>query len=201
MMNITLENLEQYTILLDDHPYKWMFEDSEKGMISEEHKDQIFALDPEASKFLWNMELKFKIFEKDFFQKKVFKENEEWVAIGKSDEETKKWLYNRAIPFSQKVFVSIDPSTAFVLTWKMVIKNFDGLFRSNDQTIWDRTLNWGLAYDHNEIFYFGKNRIYDSDVEAEKIKDHNLIISATMEEIERNKNRQVKKYRVNPYRK
>lgn len=187
--NITLDNIEQYNVPLEEHSLKWMFEDSEKKTISEEHKDQIFALSPEAAQLLWNMESLFKIFGKDFFEKKYFKENEKFISSGKSDKESKKWLYNLGIPFSHKVFVSIQPQWGFVMTWKMVIKNFEALFFGNDQTIWDKTLNWGLAYDHNDVFYFGKNRIHDSNIEAERIAEKNKIIKAAMEEIEKNKNK------------
>jgi hypothetical protein len=199
MKNMTIDNIEQYNVPIEGHPLKWIFEDSEEKTISEEHRDQIFALTPGAAKLLWNLESQFKIFGREFFEKKFFKENEEWVITGKSDEEIKKWLFNRGIPFSHKVFVSIQPEWGFVMTWKMAIKNFDGLFRGSDQTIWDRTLNWGLAYDHNDVFYFGRNRIYNSDIEAERIAEHNKIIRNAMDEIEKNRNTPRDKFFQNPY--
>lgn len=81
----------------------------------------------------------------------------------------------------------------------MVIKNHDGLFRGSDQTIWDKSLNWGLAYDHNDLFYFGRNRIYNSQIESEKIAEHNKIIKDAIEQIEKNKNIQREKFFQNPY--
>ncbi len=197
--NITFDNIEQYSVPLEEHPLKWMFEDSEKRTISEEHKDQIFALTLEAAQLLWNMEALFKIFGKDFFEKKYFKANEEFISSGKSDKELKKRLFNLGIPYSHKVFVSIQPQWGFVMTWKIVIKNFDALFLGNNQTIWDKTLNWGLAYDHNDVFYFGKNRIHDSNIEAERIANNKKIVKAIIEEIEKNKNTPREKFFQNPY--
>lgn len=195
---ITLENIEQYSTPLDEHPFKWIFENVEKKIISAEHRDQIIALTPDASRFLWNLEIEFKIFSKKFFEGNYFKENETWSASEKSDEEIRKWLFNRRIPFANKVFVPIEPAVAFVMTWKMVIKNSDGLFL-NDQTIWDRTLNWGLAYDHEEVFCFGKNRIYTAETEAERIAEHEKIIREAMEKIVENENNPTKKYSRNPF--
>ncbi|MCR6639724.1 MAG: hypothetical protein NVV82_12265 [Sporocytophaga sp.] len=176
-----------------------MFLDNETSSISDEHKDQIFALNSQAANFLWNVESQFKIFGKEFFQGEFFQDNIKWNSEDKSDQEIKKWLYNLSIPFSNKVFVSIQPAWGFIMTWKMVIKNHDGLFRANDQTIWDKTLNWGLAYDHNDEFYFGKNRIYNSDIESEKLAEHNRMIQEAMEQIEKNKNIKRDKFLQNPY--
>ncbi len=187
MNSITLENIEEFSVPLDEHLGRWMFEDAEKNIIIE-HKDQIIALNRAASKVLWDLEMQFNIFGKEFFEGTFFRENLEWKAVGKTDAEIRKWLYNLGIPFDNKVFVSLQPDWGFVMTWKMVIKNFDGLFRANDQSVWDRTLNWGLAYDHNEIFHFGKNRIYDAHVEYEKLAIRNNILKEVNERIERNRN-------------
>ena len=178
---------------------KWMFLDGARvDCLSEEFKAQIFPLNKEASSYLWNAEAYFKIFGQAFFEEAFFQDNERYSIVGKSEKEVKKWLFQRGIPFSQRVFVAIQPAIGFVLIWKMVIKFWDGLF-VNDQAVWDRTLNWGLVYDHNQVFYFGKNRLYNSDKEAEKIYEHQRIIQEIQQQIELNQLKSVKKLFPNPY--
>lgn len=75
MKNINLENIEQFSVSLDEHPLKWIFLDNVTKTISEEHKGQIYALDSDAAKFLWNIESQFKIFNKEFFKGEFFKDN------------------------------------------------------------------------------------------------------------------------------
>ncbi|KUJ52469.1 hypothetical protein [Chryseobacterium sp. JAH] len=97
-----------------------------------------------------------------------FKENE--------NKKVKKWLYHKDIRFNQKVFWSHQPDTAFILTWKMVIKFSENLFFSSDEIIWDKTLNWVLICDHNDIIYFAQNRIFNADKHSEeKIQIKNAI--------------------------
>jgi len=45
----------------------------------------------------------------------------------------------------------------------MVIKFSENLFFANDELIWDKTLNWTLIFDHNDVFYCGKNREFNSE--------------------------------------
>ncbi|MGZ5243918.1 MAG: hypothetical protein ACXWW0_08485 [Bacteroidia bacterium] len=83
--------------------------------------------------------------------------------------------------------------------YPLSLKYWEKLFFGRDQTVWDKTLNWGLVYDHNEIFYFGKNRIYNSDIEAEKIYERKRMIEEAMVQIEFNKSKVTKKYSENPF--
>ena len=72
-------------------------------------------------------------------------------------QEIKKYLYGLGIPFDRKVYIPEQPHTAFVMTWKMVIKYAHVLFFANDQAIWDKSLNWRLEYHHDGEFAFGKD--------------------------------------------
>ncbi|MDO1451297.1 hypothetical protein Q0590_33795 [Rhodocytophaga aerolata] len=199
MKKISLENIERFTIPLEEHPLKWMFLDEEQNNhLREEYKAQIFPLDEEASVYLWNAQVQFKIFSEEFFTQQFFQHNESFYIGDKTDKEIKKWLYQRGIPFSQKVFIAFQPSTGFVLTWKMVIKFWDGLFFS-DQAVWDRTLNWGFVADHNDVFLFGRNRVYNSDMEAEKIYEQQQFRQEIENQIKQNQAREVIKYFPNPY--
>jgi hypothetical protein len=102
-----------------------------------------------------------------------FKHTFEFYSGNSSNEAVKKWLYQLGIPFEQKVFWIDQPLWGFILTWKMIIKFSDDLFFGSDAVVWDRTLNWCLNYDHNCIFHFGKDRLYNADIRSEEIKKVN----------------------------
>jgi hypothetical protein len=93
-------------------------------------------------------------------------------------------LYNLGIPFGQKVFISQNPDIGFVLTWKMVIKYSHRLFWANDQTVWDKTMNWKLEFHHDGEFTFGKDLIYDGQIEMHKNKE---MLQTALKEMEERK--------------
>ncbi len=126
-----------------------------------------------------------------------FKEIEKWDSGGTSEKEIKKWLYNRGIPFSQKVFLSLSPRCGFVLTWKMVIKNSSILFFGSDQTIFDRTLNWWLTFHLDGDFHFCKNRIYGPKQGYQDFEDKQKMIEDFKETAILSEERQ--KFSRNPY--
>jgi hypothetical protein len=168
---ITLDNIEKFTMPLQDHPAKWMFETDKEGLPSAEHLDQIFPLTKDASQFLSSFQSKIRINSFHPTSKKYFRDVEEFSFGGDSEQRVKKWLYQRGIPFKDKVFVSLYSDTGLVMTWKMIIHYSADIFFGQDLTVWDKTLNWGLYFDHNDIFYFGKNRIYDGQDEQLKLNE------------------------------
>lgn len=174
---ITLDNVGDSCVPLESHPLKWKFED-EDGFVSEAFKDQIFPLEQEAARFLWNFESTQRQLGNIAKMHLHYKETTEFYCGASSNQEVKKWLYNLGIPFDQKVFWIDQPQWGFILTWKMIINYSDDLFFGSDTVIWDRTLNWCLNYDHNDTFYFGRNRIDNADIRSEEIrKNHELMES------------------------
>jgi hypothetical protein len=173
---MNIENLETEIIELDEHRMKWLFELEEGVLPSAEYRDQIFPLNVKAANFLWQYESDLRL--GDFLTSidEKFKEIRAFEFSKNKDKELKKWLFNLGIPFSNKVYVSIQPDSGFILTWKMLIKYSSNLFFAYDLIIWDKTLNWILFYDHNDVFKFGMNRIYNSAIEGEKmVQDRKLI--------------------------
>lgn len=158
---IILDNVHTFSIPLLNHPLKWKFEDENK-QLSEEFKDQIIPLNSEASKFLWDFESAQKYLGSIPAIGKCFSEQSEFSFGENDNQKVKKWLYERGIPFDHKVFWATQPEWGFILTWKMVIKFSDNLFFSSDEIIWDKTLDWTLIFDHNDVFYFGKNRNFNT---------------------------------------
>ena len=155
-MKIELDNLEQFSVSLDDYFAKWLFVNQDESLPSLEFQDQIFALTKEAANFLWNYESTIGI----NCSSKYFKEISTFDSSRVDQQLIKKYLYNLRIPFSNRVFIAMQPDMGFVMTWKMVIKYSDKIFWANDQTVWDRTLDWKLEYNHDGEFTFGRQRLF-----------------------------------------
>jgi hypothetical protein len=168
-----LEDLASHVVPLIGYPMAHVFLGNDGQLPSPEHWDQIRPLDRQAAAFIWKFEQQIRLtsFEPD--SGKYFR-SAEMLAFGDSDEQrVKKWLYERGIPFSATCILSFDPDCAFLLTWKMVIHYSMDLFFAHDTVVWDHSLNWALYYDHNDVFHFAKDRIYDG--EAEQLKTLELL--------------------------
>ena len=170
---LNFDNIKAYST---EFPKTWSFlrTPEEANEISQEHKDQIFFLNQEASEFVHIYIKSSKMVTGPLwkpFNERYFKTIEEFEVNENCESAIKKWLYNKPIPFDKYVFIDIDRSTQSVaLTWKMVIKYWEGLFFADDLIIFDETLNWGLFYFHEDRLYFGTDKIYDKEFEYEKTK-------------------------------
>lgn len=154
-----------------DFPATWSFlwSPEEAEAISTEHKDQIHFLNKDGTKLLnkWmdgsQMLLGCDLTKYDGkhwhpFNDEYFELIDRFTITENTRKELKKWLYNREIPFSKYVFVDSDSSGhSLMLTWKMVLKYWEGLFFADDLLIVDSSLNWGLFYFHENELYFGRN--------------------------------------------
>jgi hypothetical protein len=144
----------------------------EASSISQEHKDQIFFLNDKASEFIGNYIESSKMITGPVwkpFNERYFKIIEEFDVTENCEKEIKKWLHNKAIPFDKIVYIEGDRSgQSIALTWKMVIKYWEGLFFSDDIIIFDETLNWGLFYFHEDKLFFGNEKIYNKEFEYQK---------------------------------
>ncbi len=69
----------------------------------------------------------------------------------------KKWLFKQGVPFRRPVYLSYQPDTAVLTTWKMLIRYWDLFYYSisDDLTVIDDTLNWVLLFYHEHELYFG----------------------------------------------
>jgi hypothetical protein len=168
---IAFNNIKSYaTELPKTRSFLWMPEDADK--LSQEHKDQIFFLNEEASAFIRNYINNSKMYTGPLwkpFNEKYFKTIEEFEVTENCENEIKKWLYSKPIPFDKMVYVYGDPcGQEIALTWKMVIKYWEGLFFADDLIIFDESLNWGLFYFHEDRLFFGSDKIFDKEFEYEK---------------------------------
>jgi len=179
-MQLGLDTIEHYYLPIEESICNWIFKDEHGKEPTEEHKDQIKALNREASLFLWNFESNSRI----ECSRQHFKSVSTFNQATAGKPAIKKYLYQLGIPFRQKVMIAFQPERGFVLTWKMVIKYAHRLFWAHDQTVWDKTMNWKLEYHHDGEFTFGKDLIYDGQ---QVMLDNRLMLEQALKEMEERK--------------
>lgn len=167
-MKLSLDNIKDFAVPLDLSIIGQFFTDEDNLIPTDEHKDQIFLFKKDASRFLWDFEHKVLGIEAN---PEFYKTVSTYDSNNKERAEIKKYLYNLEIPFKNWVFIAEQPYLGFLLTWKMVVKYSSGIF-NEDQTVWDKTLNWKLEYHHDGIFTFGKDLIYSATSEGDKISTY-----------------------------
>lgn len=161
-----ISDIVKESIELDSHPMKWLFTDDDGNPPSSEHSDQIFALSERASLFLHQHQELVVL----PASKKYYSDIEELVFGDGMSKEVKKWLFQRKIKFDTLVYMCFQPKMALAMTWKMAIHYSEELFFGYDTVVWDESINWALYYDHNDVFSFAKNRIFDGQ-EDKLIRD------------------------------
>lgn len=186
---ITLENVENFSTSLLEHHLRWMFESIEENKIPEEVEAQIIPLRPEAAQFLLDFRNTQNYLNEELFKDaKCCKQEDTFVSKKKTQEEVKRWLYEKNIPLDRKVFWVNGLNVAFVLTWKMVIKFSDILFFGTEEILWDKSMNWTLSFDSNEVFNFVDNLMFNPENRANEIVAveeilTNVLFDEEMEEI------------------
>lgn len=182
---ITLENVENFSTSLCEHHLKWMFESIEENKIPEEVEAQIIPLQPEAAQFLLDFrETQNHLNDELFKDAQCDKQEDTFVTKKKTQEEIKRWLYQKNIPLDRKVFWVNGLNVAFVLTWKMVIKFSDVLFFGTNEILWDKTMNWMLSFDASEVFHFEDNLMFNPENRANDVEAFEEILSSVLFEEE-----------------
>lgn len=178
-MNDFEKNITQYWT--NEFPDVWSFlwspEEAEK--ISAEHKDQIHFLNDYGTRLINQFLDSSKMTKGLPFEpfKDYFKTIDEFRVTENCENEIKKWLHNKGIPFSKHVFINSDRSgQSVMLTWKMVIKYWEGIFFADDLVIFDSSLEWGLFYYHEGELYYGTEVVFDRNAEEQKTIELNEII-------------------------
>ncbi|WP_228236508.1 hypothetical protein [Allomuricauda sp. M10] len=152
----------------DEFPEVWSFlwspENARK--IPTEHKDQIHFLNEKGTNLINEFLDSSKMTQGFPFEpfKNYFKNVDEFRLTENGQNEIKKWLHSKEIPFSKYVFIDSDRSgQSVMLTWKMVIKYWEGIFFIDDLVIFDSSLEWGLFYYHEAEIYFGTDKIFEKN--------------------------------------
>lgn len=179
-MNDFEKNMTQYWA--DNFPKVWSFlwSPEEARDISAEHKDQIHFLNEEGTIFLNNLLDATKMTKHLPYYpfREYFGKIDTFTITENCEEKIKKWFYDKGIPFSKYVFVAQDRcGQGVMLTWKMVIKYWEGLFFSEDIFIFDSSLEWAMFYYHESTLYFGTDIIYDVREEERKLMQVNEFLT------------------------
>ncbi|MCG2614062.1 hypothetical protein LZZ85_07205 [Terrimonas sp. NA20] len=152
---------------------------AEFSALPDEVRDQVHFLNNEATDYLFSLIHDAGLITGggwDPFEKKNFKSVENVRGFSPTEEgrkALKKWLYHRGIPFSSPVFLLEHSRHAIVTSWKMVMRYSSFIFPGYDIVVFDRTLNWCLFYFHENEFFFGRDRQYDSSNDEKKMQELN----------------------------
>jgi hypothetical protein len=182
---VTFEELKLHRI---DPPQVWTAFGSPEdfGKLPQVHKDQIFFLDEEARAFLANyLSVSRMYFPPHSAPDQTGEEGSHWpfrynyfktidkLSFLPEASQLKKWLFNRGIPFRTEVFVLSDDGHAVITTWKMVVKYAPEIFWRGDVDVFDRTLNWGLFFFHEDALFFGKDNINSGELDQKSMDEIN----------------------------
>jgi len=171
-MSIGFDNIKGHIIKLEDFQLVWRFADKKYDLLPELHLEELLPLDKSASKFLYDFILNSTLHDNIPFKKDFFKTIDNIRILENNQKEIKKWLYRRGLPFDKHVYLSWDEKNAMIAPWKLVIKYFDSFYYggSDDLTIFDQSLNWGLLFFHEDDIYFGTNNDFSADNSETDIK-------------------------------
>jgi hypothetical protein len=156
-MNIDFDNINEHIISIDSFGLKWRFTEEKYDKLPNQHLDELKPLDREASKFLWEYIAKTNLHNDTPFKKNFFQTIDKIKITEGKENEIKKWLSQRGLPFEKPVFLSWDIDNAMIVPWKFLIKYFDSFYypASDDLTVIDQSLNWALLFHHENEIYFG----------------------------------------------
>ena len=159
---VDFDNIYKHIISLENFSLKWRFNDEKYNKLPKEDLDQLKPLDKDASLFLWNFIADNNLHNDIPFKKDFFKTIDKAKILENNENEIKKWLYQRGIPFDKQVFLSWEQTKGMIVPWKIFIKYFDSFYygSSDDLTIIDQSLNWSLLFYHEDEIYFGTKKEY-----------------------------------------
>lgn len=158
-MQIGFDSILEHVIPISKFPLKWRFTDEQYFVMPQIHLEQLKPLDRDASKFLWDYILVSGLHNDDPFKRGLFSVIDEAKIVEGNENDIRKWLYHRGLPFEKYVYLSWQPDTTMVVPWKIFIKYFDEFYYAiaDDLTIIDKSLNWALLFHHEHEIYFGSN--------------------------------------------
>ena len=102
-MSVDFENIYDHIIPMNDWGLKH-YDD-----LPQLHLEQLKPLDKIASKFLWSYILDSGLHDDVPFKADFFKTIDKAKNYNDNEQEVKKWLYHRGLPFDKQVFLSWQP--------------------------------------------------------------------------------------------
>lgn len=162
---MNFQEIDKHIIPMDDFILKWRFTEEKYDMLPDNHLNEMKPLDKEASNFLDNFISKTALHNQMPFKKDFFKTIDKARILEGNENEIKKWLYHRPLPFDKTVFLSWDIDTSMKTKWKYVVKYWDSIFYggSDDLTVFDESLEWALLFFHEDEIYWGTNKRFEPE--------------------------------------
>jgi hypothetical protein len=163
---VRVDTLQFATIPMDQFPLKWRFTDPRYDVLPTIHLAQVKPLAPADAKRLWDLILQAEIhralpFTQGHFLSVVSTHIGDSHRNQVEDRRVRKWLYQRGVPFRQRVWLSYQRDRAIETTWKMLVKYWTAFYYpiSDDLTVIDGSLNWALLFFHEHEVFFGSNMV------------------------------------------
>ena len=152
------------TVPMDQFPLKWRFTDPRYDVLPPIHLAQVKPLAPPDARRLWDMILQAQLhraipFTEGYFRSVVSTRTERAHGDEAEARRVRKWLFQRGVPFRQRVWLSYQPEWAIETTWKLLVKYWTAFYYpiSDDLTVIDGSFNWALLFFHEEEIFFGSN--------------------------------------------
>jgi hypothetical protein len=147
---------------MEQFRYRWRFTDPRYCVLPPLHLAQIQPVDEASAGRL--MDLTAPWYREQPFTEGFFADVAS-IPLDNQDAEAvrgvRKWLYQRGVPFKQRVFLSWSRGEAAVTNWKMVVKYWDELWYpgSDDLAVFDESLSWALFLWHESVAFFASRPV------------------------------------------
>lgn len=151
MLDVTTIPMKQFSL-------RWRLTDPKFCVLPPHHLEQIKPLDSASAN--WLLELTRPWFGEQLLTPGFFSEVTTTTIDYRAGEDEfrriRKWLYQRGIPFKQRVYLSWNSTVAAMTTWKMVVRYWNEFWYpgSDDLAIFDESQTWVLFLWHEcEAFF------------------------------------------------
>jgi len=167
---MTFEELNNHILPMSEFTLKWRFTEEKYDCLPEQHLIELNPLDKLGANFLADHISDCRIHSHMPFKNDLFQTLDKIKILEENEKEITKWLYQRAIPFGKKVYLSWDVDNGMITKWKFVVKYWDSIFYggSDDLTVFDQSLEWALLFFHEDEIYSGTNKEYETKDEFDK---------------------------------
>tara|TARA_R110002072_G_scaffold302301_1_gene484650 strand:+ start:54 stop:569 length:516 start_codon:yes stop_codon:yes gene_type:complete len=171
---MTFEDLYKHIVPMTEFSLKWRFTEEKYDLLPEEHIAELKPLDGSGAQFLADYLENCLIHSNEPFKNGLFRNLYEIVILENREKEIKKWLYQRAIPFDKKVYLSWDGQNGMITKWKFVVKYWDSFYypSSDDLTVFDQSLEWAVLFAHYDVIFFGTNKDHDEKMDFDEVLSH-----------------------------
>lgn len=157
--------IDKHIIPMNEFIFNWRITEEMYSLLTKHQLNEFKPLDKEASNFLDNFIGNAALHRQIPFKKGFFRIIDKVKILEGNENEIKKWLYHRALPFDKTVYLSWNRETSMKTKWKYVVKYWDPILYggSDDLTVFDDSLEWALLFYHENEIYWGTNKKFEPE--------------------------------------